>query len=155
MVLWRVLANTIFKPCQNTVTIVNCPLFCPNGIHQEKLVLGNVGEICYRWTSGVTEADTVMTAWWCARGMKKDRYSRSHNRGWLCVHCLICFSRKWRVEGKHDLYSHRVCGVWGGQGMWRLWWRIEMHTERWQESLEVRHLEDLGIDGSIVLEMDL
>jgi len=92
MVLWRVLANTIFKPCQNTVTIVNCPLFCPKrhtpgkiSIRECRRNLLSVNFRCNRgrlwWQHGdaagewrktdtaevITEVDSACTAWFVFR----------------------------------------------------------------------------------------
>jgi hypothetical protein len=40
-----------------------------------------------------------------------------------------------------------------GQGMLLAWERREMHTVFWLENLrETDHLEDLGVDGNIILE---
>jgi hypothetical protein len=39
------------------------------------------------------------------------------------------------------------------QGMWRLWGRREMHTGFWWGNLKFRdHLENLGVDGRIILK---
>jgi hypothetical protein len=38
-------------------------------------------------------------------------------------------------------------------GMWHVYWRREMHTECWWGDIKERdHLEDLGIEGIVILK---
>jgi len=40
--------------------------------------------------------------------------------------------------------------------MWRVWSRKEMHAGLWWGNLKERdHVEDTGVDGSLILEMAL
>jgi len=40
--------------------------------------------------------------------------------------------------------------------MWHAWTRGDVHTESWWGKLRERdHLEELGVDGRIILKMDL
>ena len=66
--------------------------------------------------------------------------------------------RKLHKEELNDLYSlPNIVWVvnrdeWDGQGMWRLWGRIEVCTECWWGSLSERgHCGDPDVDGRIIL----
>ena len=42
---------------------------------------------------------------------------------------------------------------WDGRAMWHVWEAGEVHTALWSGDLrERRHLEDLGVDGRIILQ---
>jgi hypothetical protein len=77
----------------------------------------------------------------------------SYNRGWLCVHCLFCFCRKWHNEGIHDLYCSPT------QRRMRWAGHVAHVGENWNAYRALvgkpegkRHLEDLDVDGSIILK---
>jgi hypothetical protein len=77
--------NTVFKPSQHTLTILNCPFahyFSKNIIVEENKLLGNVGEIWRNQryvirAAGITKVATVIQHREKCQGVKKIHYYQS------------------------------------------------------------------------------
>ena len=84
---------------------------------------------------------------------KREGHDREEVRGGL---------RKFHMKTFIICVPHQILsgwsnqGKWDGQGMWHIWDRTEMQTGFWWGKLKERdHLEDIGIDGSLILKLIL